>query len=213
MKSIYCISGLGADEKIFSKLDFGEAKVSFISWKMPEKKESIESYARRMAEEIKDESPILIGVSFGGMMCIEIAKIISVSKIILISSVKSFKEMPLFMRLAGKSRLNKVIPIKSYSFLHSFQNWRLGVVTEEDRKLANAYRQKFNQQYLDWSIHQILNWKNDSHPNYLIHIHGDHDLMFPIKRLQADYVIKGGTHFMVLNRAEEVNKILKTILT
>ncbi len=48
MKHIYCISGFGADERVFEKVDFGENDVHFIQWKIPEKHETIESYAARM---------------------------------------------------------------------------------------------------------------------------------------------------------------------
>ena len=41
-----------------------------------------------MSREIDtSRNPILIGLSFGGMMCIEIAKLIPVEKVILISSI------------------------------------------------------------------------------------------------------------------------------
>ncbi len=85
--------------------------MSFYSMDHPLKNESIEQYAKRMSEKIHHENPVLIGLSFGGMMCIEIAKIINTDKIIIISSVKSFHEMPWWMRLAGKLKLYKIFPL------------------------------------------------------------------------------------------------------
>ncbi|MEO6819966.1 MAG: alpha/beta hydrolase [Ginsengibacter sp.] len=213
MKSIYCISGLGANEKVFSHLQFGDNKVTFIKWKIPEKKdEPIHEYAKRMAEEITDKNPILVGLSFGGMMSIEIAKIIPVEKVILISSIKDFHEMPLFMRIAGKLKLDKIIPLKPYKFLNRYQNYRLGVETEEQKNLVNEYRLTVNQQYMDWAIHQILNWKNEWVPDQLVHIHGGSDRIFPLKKLKANYSISSGGHMMLINNAAEVNKILKEII-
>ena len=74
MKHIYCISGLGADERVFSKFQFPEHELHFIKWIIPEKKESIQSYAQKLIGQVQDDYPILIGLSFGGMMCIEMAK-------------------------------------------------------------------------------------------------------------------------------------------
>lgn len=212
MKSIYCISGLGSDEKIFSKLEFGDSKVTFIKWKIPEKNEPLGSYALRMASEITDENPILLGLSFGGMMSIEIAKIISVEKVILVSSIKHFHEMPSYMRIAGKLKLDRIVPLKSYSFLNKYQNYNIGVQTVAQRKLVNDYRLAINQQYLDWAIHEILNWKNEWIPDQLIHIHGESDRIFPINKLKVNYSIPKGGHLMLLNNSVEINKILKEII-
>jgi len=45
-----------------------------------------------------------------------------------------------------------------------------------------------------------------------VHIHGDQDRIFPIKNIKPDYVIKGGTHMMVWNRADEISAIINGLL-
>ena len=212
MKHIYCISGFGADERVFSKLDFGEHFVHFNSWLNPLKKESIAAYAKRMSEKIQHENPILTGLSFGGIMSIEIAKIIKTQKVILISSVKSFHEIPLWMRLAGKSKLNKFFPLESFRIFEPIQNYNLGIENSDELKLVREYRRSIGQQYTDWAIHQILHWKNEWQPENLAHIHGGKDHIFPIKNIKADYIIPDGGHFMIMNRAEKINGILKELL-
>ena len=87
MKTIYCISGLGADERAFSKLKVDGYALKVINWLIPEPNETIEHYASRMRAGITEENPVLMGLSFGGMMCTEIAKQIPVSKIIIISNI------------------------------------------------------------------------------------------------------------------------------
>src|SRR5882724_23441 len=98
---IYCISGLGADEKIFANLQLQGYELRHIPWLTPHKNEKINAYARRMAASIQHESPLLIGVSFGGMVAIEIARHMPVRKLILISTIKSTGEMPPWMKMAG----------------------------------------------------------------------------------------------------------------
>jgi pimeloyl-ACP methyl ester carboxylesterase len=213
MKHIYCISGFGADERVFSKLNFGDHPIHFISWLTPLKKESIEQYAKRMGEKIQHDNPILLGLSFGGIMCIEIAKIIKTHKVILISSIKSFREMPLWMRVAGKAKLNKFFPLKSFRIIEPIENYNLGIENSDELKLVREYRRNIGQQYTNWAIHQILHWKNEWQPGDLIHIHGDKDHIFPIKNIKADYIIPGGGHFMVMNRTEKVNGIIKELLS
>ena len=58
----------------------------------------------------------------------------------------------------------------------------------------------------------MLNWKNDWQPYPIYHIHGDADNIFPIKRIKTDYVVKNAGHFMIMNKAGEVNKFLEMIL-
>ena len=203
----------GADERVFSKLDFGDHPVHFISWLTPIIKESIAQYAMRMSKKIEHENPILIGLSFGGIMCIEIARIIKTYQVILISSVKSSREMPLWMKLARKSKLNKLFPLQPFRILEPIENYNLGIENSDELKLVREYRRNIGQQYTDWAIHQILHWKNEWQPGNLIHIHGGKDHIFPVKNIKADYIIPDGGHFMIMNRAEKVNRIIKEILS
>ncbi len=212
MKHIYLISGFGADERVFANIDFGEYEKHFIPWKIPEKNETIEAYAARMKNEIHHPNPVLVGLSFGGMISIEIAKIIPLEKIIMFSSIKTFHEKPLYMRLTGKFNINKLIPLRPYSFLERIENYNLGVETIEEKMLLKEYRKNINQQYTTWAINQIVNWKNDWKPENLIHLHGSNDHIFPLRYVKPDYIIKGGGHLMLMNNAVEVNAILKTIL-
>jgi len=204
-KTIYCISGLGADEKIFDNFRLHGYRLQHIPWLVPHKKESIQAYAKRMAASITDEAPVLIGVSFGGMVGIEIAKQRALRRLIIISSIKSTAELPGWMKLVGKMQLNKLLPTKSMKITEKLDNDRLGVSTEEEKRLVRNYRKNANPAYVNWAINQVLNWKNEWQPDNLIHIHGDKDKMFPVKKINATHVIAGGTHLMVYNRAAEIS--------
>ncbi|HEV8081636.1 MAG TPA: alpha/beta hydrolase [Chitinophagaceae bacterium] len=212
MNNIYCISGFGADERVFSKLNFGDDNVHFIPWLLPEKRERISDYAKRMAEMIHHENPVLLGLSFGGMMCIEVAKFIETKKVVLISSIKSLHEVPLWMKLAGRTQLNKIFPLRSFRLFEPIQNYNLGIENKTELQLVKEFRKNIGQQYTNWAANEILNWKNDWNPDNLYHIHGSKDHMFPIRNIKTNYVIPGGGHFMVMNRAEKVNEVLGSIL-
>ena len=110
MKNIYVISGLGADERVFYKTNFGNNNVTHIHWVTPLHNETIEAYALRLCTHIHHETPILVGLSFGGMVAMEVAKHIATEKIILISSAKTKHELPKFYRIVGKLNLHKLIP-------------------------------------------------------------------------------------------------------
>ena len=212
MKHIYCISGLGADERVFSRLAFTGYEIHFIKWFIPEKNEDISIYAKRLAEQITGDKPILIGLSFGGMMCIEIAKLLPIEKIILISSIKSFREIPLWMRLSGKLKLNKIFPMRSFRLIEPLENYNLGIETIEEKEMVDLYRKNINTRYSDWAINIILNWKNEQVPGNLFHIHGSNDRIFPLRKVNPHYIVNTGGHLMIMNRYKEVNEYINTIL-
>ena len=211
-KIIYCISGLGADEKVFANLRLKGYELKYIPWLVPGKMESISKYASRMAARVDDDSPTLLGVSFGGMVGIEIAKQIPVKRLIIVSSIKSTTELPSWMRVVGSLRLHKLLPVRSNRFTEKIDNNRLGVTTMEEKEMVRIYRQEVDPVYFNWAIHQVLKWKNDWQPDHIIHIHGDKDRIFPVKKLKPSYVIKDGTHMMIYNRAGEIAEYLEKII-
>jgi esterase/lipase len=213
MKQIYCISGLGADERIFFKLKIPGVQFKYLQWIAPEENESIQAYSKRMGQQIDDENPVLMGVSFGGMMAIEIGKHISAQKIILLSSIKSRKELPRWMKICGQLKLNKLAPARRpFKWMASFENNFLGTKSIEEEKLANDFRQTIDPHYLKWAIDKVINWQNEMQLSSLYHIHGTNDKTFPIKNIKPTHIINDGGHFMVMNRAEEISRVIGDIL-
>ena len=208
MRPLYIISGFGADKRIFQNIDFGKHKPHFIDWKIPHTRESLKAYSNRMMQEIRHPDPVLIGLSFGGIIAIEIAKQLNVAKIILISSVKKRTELPASLRLLARTKINKLIKLRPYSFLEKWENYNLGLKTEDQKNLVREYRKNIDLYYTNWGIHQIINWQNTEVPKNLFHLHGSNDHIFPIKNIKDAHIIQGGGHMMVMNKAEEINKIL-----
>ncbi|HMH23484.1 MAG TPA: alpha/beta hydrolase [Puia sp.] len=211
MKKVYCISGLGADERIFSKLKVPGVRFTHLEWLMPLPGEPIEKYAARMMEQVDPEQPVFLGVSFGGMMAIEMAKLSSAPRVILVSSIKSHKELPRWMKLTGKLRLDNLVPSRPWRGLYPVENHFLGTETAEEIGLANDFRSRIHPGYLHWAIRQVLTWRNDWLPKELYHIHGSKDRMFPLHRIRSAQIIPQGGHFMIMNRAAEVSDILSRI--
>jgi pimeloyl-ACP methyl ester carboxylesterase len=202
---------LGTDDKVFEHLRLN-ARMKFIPWIRPLKQETIYAYAKRMSEPIRDTRPVLLGVSFGGMIGIEMARQMAIEKLIIISSVKSSSELPRWMRIAGNFQLYKMLPTRSYKWTEKFDNKRLGVTNDQEKKLVDSYRKKMDPVYFDWAIHQIFNWKNDWYPDNIIHIHGENDKIFPVRRLKPTHLIKDGTHIMLLNKARELSECINSVL-
>ena len=75
-KHIYFMPGLGANPKIFEYilLPKDRFEIHLLEWKIPiSEDESIQDYAQRMTREIKNQNPVLLGVSFGGVLVLNIS--------------------------------------------------------------------------------------------------------------------------------------------
>ena len=214
---VYFISGLGADKKAFYKIKLPAGyEPVYLDWIPPLKNESLPDYARRFSSGINPpESPdknfILIGLSFGGMLVSEIAKITHPEKIIIISSISCYKELPWYFKLAGKLRLNRIIPpgfYKQATLLNRF----MGAGDKEMKAIVYSYVKNTDPEFIRWSLNEILNWQHAERIPKLVHIHGSRDHLLPHRFTNADHIIKKAGHLMVLNRADEVNAILKQVL-
>jgi pimeloyl-ACP methyl ester carboxylesterase len=212
MKEIYCISGLGADERIFSRLVIPGARLVHLKWLTPLENESISAYAARMLASCNSDRPLLMGVSFGGMMAVEMAKLAPAARVILISSVKSRHELPQWMKWSGRLGLYKLLPSKPPAWVRLFGNNFLQPETQEEIQLCKEFREQVDPVYLHWAVGQIVTWRNESEPADWVHFHGDKDRVFPSGKVHATNLIRGGGHFMVMNRARELSELLTAVL-
>jgi len=211
MKKIYCISGLGADKRVFQYLHIDNAELHYIDWIEPLQKEKLSDYTCRLKEQIQDEDPIILAVSFGGLIAVELSKIISSDKIILISSISSFKQMPLIYRLAGLMRIYKLVPSFIFNKYNLLISYMFGVRSISSKKLLKNIICDTNVSFAKWSLGNLLQWKHDSPIQNLYHIHGSKDRLFPLKKNDSS-VIKDGSHFMIVDRANEVSEAINRLI-
>lgn len=208
MRTVYCISGLGADHHIFDKLDLPGCRLVPLPWLTPEDDEPIESYAFRMKHGIIENNPMLLGVSFGGMMAIEVAKYVPGATVIIVSSIRDRHQLPMSIRVSGRLVNKRWAPPANLPWLAPLQDYFLGVENEADAQMAREYRGNIDPFYLQWAIRRIAFWKNEWHPPVFYHLHGTRDRTFPIRHVQPTHIVEGGGHLMIHNRAAEISKIL-----
>jgi pimeloyl-ACP methyl ester carboxylesterase len=211
-KRLFVFSGLGADERVFQKLDLSGFSVTFIQWETPNLNESIEHYAGRLIRQITIEKPILLGLSFGGLIAIEVAKQIETQKVILISSAKTKQEIPFYYRTIGNFGLHKLIPLTFLLKSNFIANWFFGTSSRFDRQTLKAILKDTPPTFLRWAIDRIVHWANVVVLQNVTHIHGTSDRILPIRFVRCNYQIRGGGHLMALNRSKEIEIILSGIL-
>lgn len=212
MKKVYFISGIGADKRVFSFLDLSFCEPIFIDWIAPIKKESLESYALRLRNKIPESHPIIVGISFGGMLAVEMAKADQNIQPIIIASNKTASEFPGYLRASKYFPLYKWIPGKIIKISAFSFRWIMGSEGKEQKKVLGEIMRDTDMQFVKWAIDSILTWKNEEIPKNIIHIHGTADKLLLYRRVKADYTIKGGTHVMPLEKHEEISALLKKLI-
>jgi pimeloyl-ACP methyl ester carboxylesterase len=211
---VYFMPGLAASSLIFEKIQLSEElfEIYLLDWKIPKPKETLETYAKRMALDVKHEKAVLIGVSFGGVLVQEMASFLDLRKLIIVSSVKSNLEIPLRMKIAKQTKAYKLVPTGLMQNIEILQKFSFGTIIKQRLKLYERYLAMREKTYLDWAIEKMLTWDRKKVDPKVIHIHGDADEVFPIKNIKKFIVVKGGTHIMILSKYRWFNTNLPKII-
>jgi pimeloyl-ACP methyl ester carboxylesterase len=212
--NVYFISGLGADFHAFDRIEIPSFCVKHdLPWLEPLPSEALNHYAKRMAERIDHSKPfVLVGLSFGGIVAIEIHQQFPALKVILISSISNRNELPWYFRFAASVGLHQspVLPlIKKWD---KAMYWFFGTRSARLRGYLKERMDQTTLTYLKWSLNAIVHWKQAEKPIGVIHLHGSKDKLFPIQYCHPDYIVQGGSHFMVVTHAREISRQFSVML-
>ncbi|PIF63620.1 MULTISPECIES: alpha/beta hydrolase [unclassified Flavobacterium] len=212
--AVYLMPGLAASTTIFERIALPEEmfEIVLLEWEIPLNNESLTDYAKRIADKITHPNPVLIGVSFGGILVQEMAKYVEARKIIIISSVKSNVEFPRRMKIAKTTKAYKLIPMNLIANIESLAKFSFGEKVNQRLKLYEKFLSVRDIRYLNWAVEQVILWDRTVVDENVIHIHGDMDDVFPIKYIKNCVVVKGGTHIMILNKYKWLNENLPSII-
>lgn len=212
---IYFMPGMAANSLIFENLDFNKDffECHYLEWIEPLRKESLEAYCQRLTHNIHHPNPVLIGVSFGGIIVQEIAKLIPVEQVVIISSVKDPSEFPWRMKFARSYKAYYLFPTRYINFIE-----RISKKIVSSKKIIHRIDmyQKYltvrSNNYLKWALKNTIEWRNEHPIKNILHIHGSKDHIFPVNRIKNAIVLKNATHILVLLQAKWINENLPKLL-
>ncbi|MEM9076093.1 MAG: YqiA/YcfP family alpha/beta fold hydrolase [Bacteroidota bacterium] len=211
---VYLMPGMAANSSIFDGLNLPQNTFELhkLDWFPPQKRMSLQAYAKEMLKQVQHESPVLIGVSFGGLLVQEMAKFISTKKVIIISSVKSKKEMPKKMIFAKYTKAHKLLPTGLVTNIEVLAKYAFGETVTKRLELYEKYLSIRDKNYMDWAIDNMVNWNWEKPMENVVHIHGEKDNVFPITNIKDCIPIKNGKHAMIVYRAKWFNEHLPAII-
>ena len=120
------------------------------------------------------------------MLAVEMSEFLNPEKVIIISSAKSRRELPLGFRIQRKWPLYKILTpniAKKGALI-------MQPIFEPDRdKEKETFVRMLKDKgplFLRRTIEMILNWEREDAPQSIVHIHGSKDKTIPIKNVNYD---------------------------
>lgn len=206
------LPGLGGGPSLFDAQRSAFPELVVPGWIRPETNEPLVDYAARFAATIDPGKPCFIGgVSFGGVVALEVASHISAQECYLIASVRSPTQIPTRLRVFRPMTDLVMIPKwLSPWMLTCGSRWMTPRVRGSLHQLKDC-----DDYFLRWAARAILQWTPSPGVAHVrvVQIHGDRDPIFPIRRVAFDKSIAGAGHLVNLTHSSEVNQFLRDRMT
>ena len=211
-------SGLGVDGGLFGPQRSLPVRLLTPDWIDPlGHGETVERYARRMAEQIAPElgrlgdGPLYLGgLSFGAAVALEAARILRPAGIFLMSFGYSGHVLAPHLRvmLRGASW----VPPPAMRQMLRLTPLFIRVVGRPDRRQRDFLVRlvpRVNVRQCVWGAGALLDWVYRGDPPVPVrHIHGDIDRIVPVENVRPDVVLPAAGHALNVTHAAVVNGLL-----
>lgn len=214
LSKIFFIPGLGANEMVFDNIgDLPLEKVN-IKWLDNQGDESINSYAQRLIATNKiTKEDTVSGLSFGGIIAQEIARILNLDKVVLISSFRDINDLRSIYRFGLKTGLYRLTPNFRIPVVDEIVAYNLNSENQNSKPILKKMLEQTDYELLKWSLQKIAELPLKPDDNFIVHhIIGNNDKIMKTWQNEHTTVIDDGSHFMVYEKAGEVTKAIIEIL-
>lgn len=211
---VYFMPGMAANPSIFENISLPseQFEIHWLTWMIPFPKETLQEYAKRMSKKVVHTNAVLLGVSFGGILVQEMSTFLNLKKLIIVSSVKTRYELPRRMKVARFTGIYKLAPTRLAQNIDALAKYTFGKTVKRRIQLYKKYLSVNDKSYLDWAIKQVVCWDRVVPDREVIHIHGEKDLVFPLRNIGNCITVKNGTHIMIINKYKWFNEHLPKLI-
>jgi pimeloyl-ACP methyl ester carboxylesterase len=213
--NVYLFPGLGADERIFKHLNFPQCQIHYVKWPKITKETSSASFLSDLKTQIKTtKNNVLLGVSFGGLVAQDLAAMLPVEKLILVSSVIDAAEIPRIYRSTLSALLLQMTPNFLLTRPNSLINFLFSVTTDDGRKTLGDIIRDTDPNFLRWAVAYLQKWQRPAatQAKQVYRIHGVNDRIFPKTGPEVQTAVVPGGHFAVYESSADINALLKSWL-
>lgn len=205
-------SGLGIPPALLTpQFHINGVDVTAAAWPTIVAAENIAQFAARAAEQIVASDDLYVGgVSFGGMVALEVARIVRPRGVFLIAAAKSGSALSPIVRLVALAASK--LPMAAVELGLKWSPLLVRMVGRPDRvqreyllDLAEASIASLTH----WGGRVMLDWTAPPLPCPVWQVHGSDDRMIPVKNVSPDLVIPGGGHVINVTHAAAVNQFIR----
>jgi pimeloyl-ACP methyl ester carboxylesterase len=205
------IPGLGADARLFEPQRAVLPELEVLEWIPARGEESFEAYAARLAERIpRDPPPVLVGVSMGGMIAVQVAERLGARGVVLVSSCTSRRAINI--AAYPIEWISRPLPDRALDRLRRSRiagRVIFGQHSPRQREQLMAMLVDTPLPFLRWAGRAILRWRGPGQITVPIRqIHGKRDRVIVPYRVRADRWIAGGGHLLNITHPAEVNEFI-----
>jgi pimeloyl-ACP methyl ester carboxylesterase len=223
-RPLYMFPGLAADARLFAPQQSQLPELVTPAWLSPTTRETLESYAQRMAEALMQQRSrsgttgafLIGGFSFGGQVALEMVQhlVPKPDAVVLLCGVRSRAQiLPTFI---VQQRVSEFIPASMQRrlfvpFARRFA--KAERLSPEHTALLVAMAQDNDPAFLRWSSRACADWRGEpksvaNAPSQqgvpVHHLHGERDRVIPDVRKQATTTLAGAGHLITFTHAEAV---------
>jgi pimeloyl-ACP methyl ester carboxylesterase len=207
---------MGADERLFEPQR--QHGIEFETLRLPPSRpgQSLADYAATVRDALDLAGPCVVGgVSFGGMLACELARVCTARCVILIASCQNpgglrshYRFVEWISRLIPDPVIQRraVVSGRLLSTLECIDRHQQDVIMQMSRDVAVPQLRRIARMMLEWR--PPSRWPCPVH-----HIHGDVDRIIPLSRVRPDEVVRGGGHLINMTHARQVNQFIGRCLT
>ena len=210
---LYLIPGLGADKRLYSGLRLSRFDIRVIEWIEPTPDESFSDYLRRLIAPVEFPAHFYLGgVSLGGIAAVELERILNPRKMLLISTVLTSDEIPAQLKMLRYIELHKIVSKKGMERTAELLDNFMLTRSERHRDLFLDMLHHTSEEFLRFGADAVVRWNNKIPPQNYLRLHGENDLVFPVKQISGAITIPNGTHFMIVEKAAQLSRLVDCFL-
>ncbi len=209
----YLIPGMGADHRLYQKFRLEHGPIHYLNWIEHGKSKTLADYAALMSERITTENNVIVGSSMGGMVAVEMSRIVKPLATVLVSAPTGRQEFPRILKTVNAIKLHKLVTPGQVMKIAGLADTFMGFKTKEQRALFYEMLKGNGPEFLHFSVGAVLEWRNKQLPEGdFIQIIGSLDRLFKAPKADNAFVIEGGGHFTAFEKADEVSQIINSYI-
>ena len=211
---VILLPGLGLDERLFAvqKLELPGLQVP--AWLKPRYFETLPEFGRRMAQAVDPGKPCYVGgMSFGGMVALEMSRHLDCRGCFLISSIRSREELPVWAKILAPGAW--LLPPRSDligAAAGTLLLWTVARLFPPRWQQFCVHLGKMRAPILPWACRAVVAWRPSPVTCPVHQIHGDRDPILPHHQTRPDQIVPRAGHLLPLTHPYVVSNFLRHTL-